>query len=192
VSAIVAWNGSWAKSLRWKSKYWQLCRRTKWYCQLCISGKTHAKQTACNTDTNWGSKQDGSPAACFTGHQQAAIYRERLTARPFHCYVRPWRWSQFLRTGRRNRWPQNAPHWSSEIRRPWRLSYRPPFQGGEGGMQGLKMDEKGWLGMNDGREGRNGVREWKKVQITWHPLVWQTCSRKLKFAANFTFDRKNC
>lgn len=56
-------------------------------------------------------------------------YRERLMARPFHCYGRPWRWYRFPQTGRRNRWPQNAPHWSSENRRPWRLSYRPPLTG---------------------------------------------------------------
>lgn len=38
---IVAGNRSWAKSLRWKSKYWQLCNRTELCCQLCISGSAH-------------------------------------------------------------------------------------------------------------------------------------------------------
>lgn len=71
-------------------------------------------------------------------------YRERLTGKRCRCYGRPWRWSRFPRTGRRNRWPQNAPHWSSEIRRPWRLSYRPPLEGGgEEGMDGWMV---GWMG----------------------------------------------
>lgn len=134
----VAGSGRWAKSPRWKSKYWQLRNTSELCCQGCIWGTvrthahTHPKQMPSYTHMNWRSKQDRF-SFCSTlslttkKHLFADNYQGRLTGTRFHCYGTPWHWSQFPRTGRRNRWPQNAPHWSSEIRRPWRLSYRPPF-----------------------------------------------------------------
>lgn len=148
---IVAGSRSWAKSLQWDRKYWQLCNRTELCCQLCISGKrnTHTKQISFYPHTHTEKSNKTAlpfPLSCTMTQQQlfGDSYRERLTGRRFHCYERPWRWSRFPQTGRRNRWPQNAPHWSSEIRRPWRLSYRPPLEGGgEGGFKGGRMG--GWM-----------------------------------------------
>lgn len=171
----VAGSGHSAKSLSWKSKYWQLCNRSELCCQCCIWGNTHththSKQTLFYTNTNQRSKQDRFSSCSLlslTREEQlfGDNYQGRLMGTQFHCYGTPWHWSQFPRTGRRNRWPQNAPHWSSEIRRPWRLSYRPPFQG-RGRRREESRDIRGMIG-EKGRESYNLLIR-SSIWIHFHP-----------------------
>lgn len=186
----VAGSGRSAKSLRWKSNYWQLCNRSELCCQCCIWGNTHthSKQTPFYTNTNRRSKQDRFSSCSLlslTRKEQlfGDNYQGRLMGTRFHCYGTPWHWSQFPRTGRRNRWPQNAPHWSSEIRRPWRLSYRPPFQG-----RGRKREESRDIRGMIGEKGRESYSLLIHPSIhldpfpAFFPKVHSSCHRVIRWS----------
>lgn len=121
-------------------------------------------------------------------------YRERLMGKRFHCYGRPWHWSRFPQTGRRNRWPQNAPHWSSEIRRPWRLSYRPPSEGGGGSKEEGQVDGGGGqVVKSEGRDvkdvkggRRHRENDWRKslillIDMTFNQLYMSKRSERLTY-----------